>query len=129
MRVRGRRTARRTSRPRGSARPRAGPRTEASLFLPRGRKGKGTSPERATVENTEARSQSTRMWSPNGSTTLDRVDGPLTEREREVLRLLALGYTNREVAERLVLSVRTIESHRENIQRKLGVRSRAELTN
>jgi two-component system, NarL family, response regulator NreC len=69
------------------------------------------------------------MWSPNGSTTLDRVDGPMTEREREVLRLLALGHTNREVAERLVLSVRTVESHRENIQRKLGVRSRAELTN
>jgi two-component system response regulator NreC len=69
------------------------------------------------------------MCSPSGSTTFDRVDGPLTPREREVLRLLALGHTNREVAERLVLSVRTVESHRENIQRKLGVRSRAELTN
>ena len=51
----------------------------------------------------------------------------LTRREREVLGLLALGHTNREVAERLHLSVRTAEFHRASIQRKLGVRSRSEL--
>jgi two-component system response regulator NreC len=52
---------------------------------------------------------------------------PLTEREREVLRLLALGHTNAEAADRLHLSVRTVETHRANIQSKLGSTSRAEL--
>jgi DNA-binding CsgD family transcriptional regulator len=51
----------------------------------------------------------------------------LSDREKEVLALLALGYTNKEVAERLYLSVRTVESHRARIQRKLLVSSRAEL--
>jgi DNA-binding NarL/FixJ family response regulator len=45
----------------------------------------------------------------------------------EVLRLLAVGFTNPEMAERLGLSVRTIETHRANVQQKLGLRSRAEL--
>lgn len=52
---------------------------------------------------------------------------PLTEREREVLRLLALGHTNSEAAEQLHLSRRTVETHRANIQSKLGSTSRAEL--
>ena len=52
---------------------------------------------------------------------------PLTSRECDVLRLLALGHTNAEVAERLHLSVRTVETHRANIQSKLGSTSRAEL--
>jgi DNA-binding CsgD family transcriptional regulator len=52
----------------------------------------------------------------------------LTERERDVLGLLALGMTSREIAERLVLSVRTIEWHRSRIQAKLGVSGRAALT-
>jgi two-component system response regulator NreC len=52
---------------------------------------------------------------------------PLTEREREVLRLLALGHTNSETADRLHLSVRTVETHRANIQSKLGCTSRADL--
>ena len=51
----------------------------------------------------------------------------LTERERQVLGLLALGHTNREIAEQLVISVRTVESHRARIQRKLAITSRAEL--
>ena len=51
----------------------------------------------------------------------------LSEREREVLRLLAVGHTNTEIAALLFLSPRTIESHRASIQRKLGVRSRADL--
>ncbi|HWW68083.1 MAG TPA: response regulator transcription factor [Solirubrobacterales bacterium] len=53
--------------------------------------------------------------------------GELSEREREVLRLIALGHTNAEVAEQLYLSIRTVESHRASIQRKLGLSSRAEL--
>jgi two-component system, NarL family, response regulator NreC len=51
----------------------------------------------------------------------------LTDREVEVLRLIALGHTNSEIASRLYLSVRTIESHRSHIQRKLGRTSRSEL--
>jgi two-component system response regulator NreC len=51
----------------------------------------------------------------------------LTEREIEVLRLIARGLTNREIAERLFLSVRTIESHRARIQRKLGRSGRSDL--
>ncbi|HEX6117033.1 MAG TPA: response regulator transcription factor [Solirubrobacterales bacterium] len=51
----------------------------------------------------------------------------LTPRERDVLGLLALGYMNPEIAERLVISVRTVETHRANIQRKTGVSNRAEL--
>jgi two-component system response regulator NreC len=52
---------------------------------------------------------------------------PLTEREVGVLRMIALGFTNREIAEALYLSVRTIESHRAGVQRKLGTSNRAEL--
>jgi two-component system response regulator NreC len=51
----------------------------------------------------------------------------LTEREVEVLRLIALGHTNTEIARRLFLSVRTIESHRAHIQHKIRGTSRAEL--
>jgi two-component system, NarL family, response regulator NreC len=52
---------------------------------------------------------------------------PLSEREREVLRLLAHGYTNQEIAKRLYVSVRTAETHRAHIMRKLRLSSRAEL--
>jgi DNA-binding CsgD family transcriptional regulator len=51
----------------------------------------------------------------------------LSAREIEVARLLALGQTNAEMAASLYLSVRTIEHHRANVFRKLGIRSRAAL--
>jgi two-component system response regulator NreC len=51
----------------------------------------------------------------------------LTVREVEVLRLIALGYTTVEIAHKLRLSPRTVETHREHIHRKLGVRTRAKL--
>jgi two-component system, NarL family, response regulator NreC len=51
----------------------------------------------------------------------------LSERELEVLRMIALGHTNSEIAERLYLSVRTVETHRAHIQQKLRLGSRAEL--
>ncbi len=51
----------------------------------------------------------------------------LSEREAEVLRLIALGHTNAEIAQQLYLSVRTVETHRAHIQQKLGVSTRAEL--
>ncbi|MHB1568264.1 MAG: response regulator transcription factor [Solirubrobacteraceae bacterium] len=51
----------------------------------------------------------------------------LSEREVEVLRMIALGHTNAEIAEQLYLSVRTVETHRAHIQQKLNLGSRAEL--
>ena len=51
----------------------------------------------------------------------------LTERERQVLRLIALGYTNQEIAGQLYLSVRTIEAHRRHILDKLRLTTRADL--
>ncbi|MCW2949065.1 MAG: two component transcriptional regulator, LuxR family [Thermoleophilia bacterium] len=51
----------------------------------------------------------------------------LTDRERQIVRLLALGNTNQEIAAQLFLSVRTIETHRSHIMGKLGLHSRAEL--
>lgn len=51
----------------------------------------------------------------------------LSERERELLRLVALGYTNREIGERVYLSVRAIEVNRAKLMEKLGIQSRPEL--
>ena len=52
---------------------------------------------------------------------------PLSDREREVLRLLALGHTNQEIAKMLYISVRTAETHRAHVMQKLGFSTRAEL--
>ncbi|MEK6742786.1 MAG: response regulator transcription factor [Nitrospirota bacterium] len=51
----------------------------------------------------------------------------LTSREREILSLIALGKANKEIAEQLAISVRTVETHRAKIMRKLGLRSHAAL--
>jgi two-component system response regulator NreC len=56
-----------------------------------------------------------------------RAAAELSDRELEVLRLIARGLTNREMAERLYLSVRTVESHRARIQRKLDRSRRSDL--
>src|SRR5207248_9216442 len=52
---------------------------------------------------------------------------PLSDREREVLHLLALGHTNQEIAKMLYISVRTAETHRAHIMQKLRISTRAEL--
>ena len=52
---------------------------------------------------------------------------PLSDREHEVLRLLALGYTNQEIAKQLYISVRTAETHRAHIMQKLRLQTRADL--
>ncbi len=62
------------------------------------------------------------------SRNVDDKSEELTEREREVLVLIAEGKSNKEIAAALFLSVRTIESHRENIMRKLDIHSVAGLT-
>jgi len=54
-------------------------------------------------------------------------EDPLSDREREVLTLLAMGHTNHEIAKQLYISVRTAEAHRAHIMKKLGLQSRAEL--
>lgn len=54
-------------------------------------------------------------------------DDALTQCELDVLQLIAQGYTNRQVAEALALSMRTVETHRAKLMEKLGLRSRAEL--
>ena len=59
-----------------------------------------------------------------------RVRGPggeLSDREREVLRLIGLGHTNGEIGKELFLSVRTVETHRMHLTQKLRLRGRAEL--
>ncbi len=55
------------------------------------------------------------------------VKDPLTAREREVLKLIAAGRTNREIAEALVLSLNTVQTHRLHIMEKLNMHNRAEL--
>ncbi len=58
----------------------------------------------------------------------DRAIGePLTSREEDVLKLLVQGYTNKQVAEELSISTRTVEGHRANLTEKLGIRSRVDL--
>jgi two-component system response regulator NreC len=54
------------------------------------------------------------------------ADG-LSERELEIVRLIALGHTNTEIAEQLFLSVRTVESHRAHVQQKLKLNKRSDL--
>jgi two-component system response regulator NreC len=68
-----------------------------------------------------------RMIAADASERQKAENDPLSARERDVLRLLALGHTNQEIAEILVLSVRTAETHRANIMQKLRLQTRAEL--
>lgn len=55
------------------------------------------------------------------------LESKLSEREREVLKLIAQGYTNKEIADMIFLSVKTVETHKAHIMDKLELRSRAEL--
>jgi len=55
-------------------------------------------------------------------------EDPLTPREQEVVKLIAEGYSGREIAEALVISAKTVERHRANVLEKLDVRGRVELT-
>ena len=53
---------------------------------------------------------------------------PLSKREVDVLRLVALGYANKEIGDELYISVRTVETHKTHIMQKTGLRARSELT-
>ena len=63
-------------------------------------------------------------WLESGSA---EPDDPLTPRELEVVKLIAEAYTNRQIAETLKVSEKTVESHRANVLAKLGMRDRVEL--
>ncbi|MEU8709744.1 response regulator transcription factor [Streptomyces sp. NPDC048565] len=58
----------------------------------------------------------------------DVPDRAITEREEEILKLVAEGHSSKEIAEMLVISVKTVERHRANLLQKLGLRDRLELT-
>jgi two-component system, NarL family, response regulator NreC len=68
-----------------------------------------------------------RMVAADAAAQAANAADPLSDREREVLRLLALGHTNQEIAKQLYISVRTAETHRAHIMRKLQLSTRAEL--
>jgi DNA-binding CsgD family transcriptional regulator len=73
------------------------------------------------------------IWAARADEALARIGGrtasptDLSETERRVADIVALGLTNKEAAERLFMSVNTVESNLRRIYRKLGIRSRAEL--
>lgn len=68
-----------------------------------------------------------KLFEMNKKGRLLQEDEPLTTREREVLKLIAEGLSNKDIADRLFVSVRTIEHHRANIMKKLNIKSTANL--
>jgi len=70
--------------------------------------------------------QAERPVPPTKTSQGDALTEALSERELEVLHLIAAGYSNQEIADKLVISVRTVKKHVENIHGKLGVRSRTQ---
>ena len=68
-----------------------------------------------------------RAWLSDGADSRPGPAEPLTPREQEVLKLIAEAHTNREIGTILQLSEKTVESHRGNLLRKLGMRDRVEL--
>jgi two-component system response regulator NreC len=68
-----------------------------------------------------------RLAAAEAQAQAEAAANPLSEREGEVLRLLALGHTNQEIAKMLFISVRTAETHRAHIMQKLRLSTRAEL--
>jgi len=68
-----------------------------------------------------------RLVAADAAAEREADEDPLSDREREVLRLLALGHTNQEIAKQLYISVRTAETHRAHIMQKLRLTRRADL--
>jgi len=69
-----------------------------------------------------------RDWLARAARGEDGAEDPLSSRELEVVKLIAEGYSGRQIAEELVLSEKTVERHRSNILEKLGLSDRVELT-
>lgn len=72
-----------------------------------------------------AQSLLTAIYNPAGNK--NNTSSTLTDREREVLKLIALGYTNKEIGEILVVSVKTVESHKTKIMEKIKCKKRSEM--
>jgi len=107
---------------------RAAIRAGASAFVPK------EAADTELVDATRAASHGHSYLDPQlgGRIATENEDKPgapdgLSRREREVLKLIALGYTNTEISDELALSVRTVEAYRGRIQRKTHERSRAEM--
>nr|WP_217367034.1 response regulator transcription factor [Brevibacillus sp. AF8] len=64
------------------------------------------------------------LWLKSDAKTIPSV---LTLREKELVRLIVLGYTNKEIADKLLISVKTVENHKTNIMQKLGLDSKHQL--
>ena len=62
-----------------------------------------------------------------GDLQINHMDSPLSPRESEILQLIAEGYTNKEMAEILTISIKTVQSHRTNLMRKLDLHDRGDL--
>ena len=69
-----------------------------------------------------------RDYLARGPTDGESPASPLTEREEQVVKLIAEAQTNQQIAEQLVISPKTVDRHRTNILRKLGMHDRVELT-
>lgn len=88
----------------------------------------GAAPALAHLEQLAARSAAGPSSAGPTSTDADSAAPPITDRELEVLRLVAAGDTNREIAGELFISEKTVERHLANIFTKLGVANRAAAT-
>lgn len=77
-------------------------------------------------EISEISSELLKSFEPDNQTKTDSSE--LSTRERDVLQLVALGNTNKEIAEKLFISIHTVISHRKNITEKLGIKSISGLT-
>ena len=82
---------------------------------------------RRYVDPSLAGEMASQLWGTPAQAETVAEDAPLSEREREVLEFIARGYTNKETAERLHVSVKTVESYRMRLMHKLGLHTRAEL--
>jgi DNA-binding NarL/FixJ family response regulator len=82
---------------------------------------------RAVLRGESYMSRNVPALSSRGGAGVEDRYASLTPREREVLHLVAEGLTSDEIAERLSLSVRTVETHRANIMAKLGIRNQTRL--
>lgn len=65
-----------------------------------------------------------RQWMKSDAKVMPSI---LTDREKEIVRLIVLGYTNKDIAEKLSISVKTVENHKTNIMQKLSIDSKHEL--
>lgn len=91
------------------------------------RKAGGGSQDKPHVESSRSRDSSSKAGRSNTGKAADTKKSVLTERELEVLMLICQEFTNKEIAEQLYISVRTVDAHRRNLLQKTGARNTAGL--